>query len=77
MERQAPAAYAERLGRGDSPAAAREMLDAETRRVERVLLEIRLRSRAAGRACSTMHGRAQVPDLGAGGLVEVPAERCA
>jgi len=37
-----PSAYAERLGAGDSPAYAREILDDETRRVERVLLEIRL-----------------------------------
>ena len=38
-----PSAYAERLGRGRSPAAGRERLDPETRRVERVLLELRLR----------------------------------
>ena len=38
-----PAAYADRLAAGVSPAQAREVLDAETRRVERVLLEIRLR----------------------------------
>jgi len=37
-----PSAYADRLGAGDSPAYARETLDDETRRVERVLLEIRL-----------------------------------
>ena len=37
-----PAAYAERIGGGMSPAQARELLDAETRRVERVLLETRL-----------------------------------
>ena len=37
-----PAAYAERLAGGASPAHAREVLDEETRRVERVLLEIRL-----------------------------------
>lgn len=39
-----PTAYAERLTSGVSPAYARELLDAETRRVERVLLELRLRS---------------------------------
>ncbi|HET6292588.1 MAG TPA: radical SAM family heme chaperone HemW [Kribbella sp.] len=39
-----PSAYADRMGAGDSPAYAREVLDAETRRVERVLLEIRLRA---------------------------------
>jgi oxygen-independent coproporphyrinogen-3 oxidase len=37
-----PTAYAERLAAGASPAYARETLDEETRRVERVLLEIRL-----------------------------------
>lgn len=37
-----PRTYATRLGRGDSPAAGRERLDAEQRRVERVLLELRL-----------------------------------
>jgi putative oxygen-independent coproporphyrinogen III oxidase len=37
-----PAAYAERMAAGLSPAQAREVLDAETRRVERVLLELRL-----------------------------------
>jgi putative oxygen-independent coproporphyrinogen III oxidase len=38
-----PSAYADRLTEGVSPAYAREILDDETRRVERVLLEIRLR----------------------------------
>jgi oxygen-independent coproporphyrinogen-3 oxidase len=37
-----PAAYADRLAAGVSPAYAREVLDEETRRVERVLLELRL-----------------------------------
>jgi putative oxygen-independent coproporphyrinogen III oxidase len=37
-----PAAYAERLGAGLSPGHGREVLDEETRRVERVLLETRL-----------------------------------
>ncbi|WP_203338083.1 radical SAM family heme chaperone HemW [Nocardioides limicola] len=37
-----PTAYAGRLAAGLSPAQAREVLDAETRRVERVLLEVRL-----------------------------------
>ena len=39
-----PVDYARRLGEGVSPGQAREVLDAETRRTERVLLEIRLRS---------------------------------
>jgi oxygen-independent coproporphyrinogen-3 oxidase len=38
-----PAAYAERIGAGTSPGAGREVLDAETRRVERVLLQSRIR----------------------------------
>ena len=38
-----PSVYADRLSAGDSPAYARKILDEETRRVERVLLEIRLR----------------------------------
>jgi oxygen-independent coproporphyrinogen-3 oxidase len=37
-----PAAYADRLASGAGPAHARELLDQETRRVERVLLELRL-----------------------------------
>ena len=44
-----PAAYADRIAGGVSPAHGRELLDAETRRVERVLLELRLRERAAAR----------------------------
>jgi putative oxygen-independent coproporphyrinogen III oxidase len=38
-----PAAWAERLAAGQSPAADREVLDDATRRTERVLLELRLR----------------------------------
>jgi oxygen-independent coproporphyrinogen-3 oxidase len=37
-----PSAYAARLAAGESPAAARELLSDEDRRVERVLLETRL-----------------------------------
>jgi oxygen-independent coproporphyrinogen-3 oxidase len=37
-----PTPYAVRVGRGVSPAAGREVLDADTRRTERVLLETRL-----------------------------------
>ncbi|MFG1626604.1 radical SAM family heme chaperone HemW [Kribbella sp. NPDC049227] len=60
-----PSAYADRLGAGDSPAYARETLDAETRRVERVLLEIRL---SAGLPLDVLddEGRAaaeRMPDL--------------
>ncbi|MGJ7907170.1 radical SAM family heme chaperone HemW [Actinopolyspora sp. H202] len=38
-----PARYAAALGEGSSPAAGREVLEAEDRRVERVMLELRLR----------------------------------
>ncbi|HEX4059187.1 MAG TPA: radical SAM family heme chaperone HemW [Galbitalea sp.] len=38
-----PAAYAERIAANQSPAAGRETLDDETRRVERVLLGVRIR----------------------------------
>jgi putative oxygen-independent coproporphyrinogen III oxidase len=38
-----PSAYAERLGAGSSPGAGREQLDDHDRRVERVMLEVRLR----------------------------------
>lgn len=37
-----PARYAAALAAGRSPAQARELLDAETRRIERVLLELRI-----------------------------------
>jgi putative oxygen-independent coproporphyrinogen III oxidase len=69
-----PAAYADRLAAATSPAAAREVLDAETRRVERVLLEIRLRD---GLPVLTLdaHGRTAVADLVARDLVELAAER--
>jgi oxygen-independent coproporphyrinogen-3 oxidase len=38
-----PTAYATALGEGRSPAAGRELLDEETRRFERIMLETRLR----------------------------------
>ncbi len=37
-----PSAYARRLAAGESPAAGSELLDEETRRFERIMLEIRL-----------------------------------
>jgi oxygen-independent coproporphyrinogen-3 oxidase len=65
-----PAAYADRMSAGVSPAAARETLDAETRRVERVLLEARL---ASGLPLVVLDsaGRAAVADLVSDGLVVV------
>ncbi|MGI8900740.1 MAG: radical SAM family heme chaperone HemW, partial [Nocardioides sp.] len=63
-----PAAYAGRLAAGSSPALAREVLDGETRRVERVLLETRLRQ---GLPVDVLDdaGRAALPDLVSRGLV--------
>ncbi|QNE14742.1 radical SAM family heme chaperone HemW [Pseudarthrobacter sp. NBSH8] len=67
-----PTAYAGRLAQGLSPAAGRETLDAETRDVERVMLEARL---VSGLATSTLgeHGQHAVAGLIADGLVEPPA----
>jgi len=60
---------ARRLAEGATPAHAREVLDAETRRVERVLLEVRLRSGLPLEALDEA-GRAALPGLVADGLVE-------
>jgi putative oxygen-independent coproporphyrinogen III oxidase len=67
-----PTAYAERIGRGVSPAHAREVLDPETRRVERVLLETRLRQGLPLEVLDDA-GRAQVPEQVARGLVDQTA----
>jgi len=77
-----PAAYAERLAAGHSPAHAREVLDDESRRVERVLLELRLRD---GLDLGVLDdaGRAAVPELvdrglltaGGGRVVPTPTGR--
>jgi len=63
-----PTAYAGRLADGVSPAHAREVLGDEDRRVERVLLELRL---ASGLDPGVLDdsGRRQVPDLLSRGLV--------
>jgi putative oxygen-independent coproporphyrinogen III oxidase len=63
-----PAAYADRLQAGLSPAHAREVLDHETRHVERVLLELRL---SEGLALDVLDdvGRKAVPDLVLRGLL--------
>lgn len=63
-----PAAYAGRIDQGVSPAYAREQLDAEDRRVERVLLELRLNTGLDG-AILTDRERARVPDLAARGMI--------
>jgi len=67
-----PAAYADRIAAGDSPAAGRETLDDDTRRVERVLLATRIRE---GLRISELDaaGRKAVAGLIAEGLVNGPA----
>jgi len=69
-----PTAYAARLADGASPAYARELLDEETRRIERVLLEVRL---AAGLPLDALEdaGRAAVGEIVARGLATVADER--
>ena len=69
-----PAAYADRLAAGRSPAHARELLDAESRRVERVLLEMRLREGLATDVLDPA-GRAAVPDLVDRGLLVTEGDR--
>ncbi|MDT9595215.1 radical SAM family heme chaperone HemW [Nocardioides zeae] len=67
-----PAAYAGRLAEGVSPGHAREVLDDEVRRTERVLLETRLRE-GLDTAALDATGRSALPDLVARGLVEAGA----
>ena len=69
-----PAAYAERLAAGRSPALAREVLSAEDRRVERVLLELRLRD---GLPVDVLDadGLAALPGLVDRGLLQQVGER--
>jgi putative oxygen-independent coproporphyrinogen III oxidase len=72
-----PTAYAARLAAGESPAQAREVLDAGQRHAERVLLGVRL---AAGLPLAALdrHGRAAVPELVAAGLADAaPAQAAA
>jgi oxygen-independent coproporphyrinogen-3 oxidase len=68
-----PAAYAERLAAGRSPAHAREVLDEEQRATEQVLLGIRV---ADGLPVSALPAAARDERLGAlavDGLVDAPA----
>nr|WP_227464354.1 radical SAM family heme chaperone HemW [Nocardioides lijunqiniae] len=69
-----PAAYADRLASGASPAHAREVLDPESRRVERVLLELRLRDGLDPRVLDAA-GLGAVPRLVDSGLLEPGTER--
>ncbi|MDQ3485376.1 MAG: radical SAM family heme chaperone HemW [Actinomycetota bacterium] len=67
-----PTAYADRINARRSPVAGRELLDGETRRVERVMLETRL---VTGLPLDALDddGRAAVDDLAGDGLVELSA----
>lgn len=69
-----PAAYADRLAVGASPAHAREVLDVEDQRVEQVLLELRLRDGLPVNVLD-QDGRAAVGGLVADGLVTLATER--
>jgi putative oxygen-independent coproporphyrinogen III oxidase len=69
-----PAAYADRIAAGASPAHARELLDDETRRVERVLLELRLSDGLPLDALDDA-GRGAVDEQVARGLVVRNADR--
>jgi oxygen-independent coproporphyrinogen-3 oxidase len=69
-----PAAYADRIHTGLSPAQARETLTADDRRVERVLLELRLREGLPLDALDE-GGRREVPRQVDKGLVEVASDR--
>ena len=69
-----PAAYADRLAAGHSPAQGREYLTEADRRFERILLEIRLRDGLPVLALGR-NGRAEVARLMEEGLVELLTER--
>ena len=66
-----PAAYAERIGAGVSPAAGRETLDDDTRRLERILLGTRIADGLPIEALE-QNGRSAVAGLIADGLVDGP-----
>ena len=69
-----PSAYAARLAEGASPAVGRELLDADTRRVERVMLELRL---AGGLPLDALDdaGRAAAAQAVDDGLATLAGER--
>jgi oxygen-independent coproporphyrinogen-3 oxidase len=69
-----PAAYADRITLKASPAQAREVLDSETRRVERVLLEIRLNDGLPVEVLDAT-GRAAIFDLAQRGLIDRVGDR--
>jgi putative oxygen-independent coproporphyrinogen III oxidase len=65
-----PAAYTATLAAGSSPAQAREVLEADERRVEQVMLELRL-AEGLPREVLTEPETARLPGLAADGLIEV------
>ncbi len=69
-----PTAYAQRLADGVSPALAREVLSAEDQRIERILLEVRLRS---GLPLDLLHprGAAAAERFATEGLLEPLTDR--
>jgi len=67
-----PTAYAARLADGRSPAHAREVLDEETQRIERVLLEIRLRD---GLPLDLLADPTRAEQVVADGLAQVAGNR--
>jgi putative oxygen-independent coproporphyrinogen III oxidase len=69
-----PSAYAARIGAGQSPAQAREVLDGQQRQAERVLLGVRL---AEGLPVDELPqaGRDRLAGLAARGLVEASGQR--
>ncbi|MCU1437100.1 MAG: coproporphyrinogen oxidase [Naasia sp.] len=64
-----PAAYAERIARGDSPAVGRETLSVEDREVERILLQSRIREGIAVTSLAP-DARREVAGLIADGLID-------
>ena len=72
--RKHPRSYAAALAEGNSPALAREVLDPDQRRVERVLLELRLRE-GMPQGVLTPTEAARVPGLIAEGMVERVGDR--
>lgn len=70
-----PAAYAARLTEGRSPALAREVLDEHTQRVERVLLEVRLRDGLPLRVLDQLGTRDRVEGVVAEDLATLEGDR--
>jgi putative oxygen-independent coproporphyrinogen III oxidase len=70
-----PTAYAARLAADESPAQAREVLDEDTQRVERVLLEVRLREGLPLDVLDGLGTRSQVDAVVADGLGQILGDR--